>query len=373
MMKADSLAAARDGAAEGGSPPAVEMQNVVKSFGSTRVLENVSIDIKTGEFVTLLGPSGCGKTTSLRILAGFEQPNAGEVLMNGRSVKGLPPWRRNIGIVFQSYALFPFLSAFDNIAFGLRMRRIQKAEIGKRVEAALALVGLAGLGDRYPRQLSGGQRQRVALARALVIEPELLLLDEPLSNLDAKLRGEMRFELKRIQRESGVTTVFVTHDQEEAFSLSDRIVLMHKGRIKQSGTPREIWQTPRSSFIADFIGVENLLSGTVVSESGRTGVKVSESLVVFPRQVPFPPGSSVVVGLRAPDITFQPAAEDRQPDAIVAEIIDEDYRGEHSAYRLSSPHLENPLVALAPSRERFGGQVLATLSQDRMMVLADDR
>jgi ABC-type spermidine/putrescine transport systems, ATPase components len=362
-------------AVEGMNAVAVEMRGISKAFGSTQVLKDISIDIGRGEFVTLLGPSGCGKTTSLRILAGFEQPSSGEVRVNGRSVNDLPPWRRNFGIVFQSYALFPFLTAHDNIAFGLKMRRMGPAEIDRRVKAALELVGLAGLGDRYPRQLSGGQRQRVALARALVIEPELLLLDEPLSNLDAKLRAEMRYELKRIQRESGVTTVFVTHDQEEAFSLSDKVVLMNKGLIKQAGAPRDLWESPNSAFVADFIGVENLIPGKVEGTGSTLAVRLSQDVAVHPPAVPFAAGSDVVVGLRARDMALRPLtqAPTDGETAIRAHIVDVEYRGETCAYRLVSDALPYPLVALAPSRERHETEVLAVLAQDRLMVLADDR
>jgi len=354
---------------------AVEMRSISKSFGSTRVLDDISIDIARGEFVTLLGPSGCGKTTSLRILAGFEQPTSGEVRVNGRSVIDLPPWHRNFGIVFQTYALFPFLTAHDNVAFGLKMRKMPRAETNRRVEAALEMVGLAGLGRRHPRQLSGGQRQRVALARALVIEPELLLLDEPLSNLDAKLRTEMRSELKRIQKESGVTTVFVTHDQEEACSLSDKIVLMNKGVIKQAGSPRDLWEKPNSAFVADFIGVENLIPGMVETSGSATAVRLSQDLVVLPPSVLFSAGSDVIVGLRARDVSLLPvsAAPAEGQTTLRARIVDAEYRGETCAYRLVSDALPRPLTALAPSRESFGEEVLAVLAQDRLMVLADDR
>ena len=233
---------------------AVETRGVCKRYGDALVLDDVTISVGQGQFLSLLGPSGCGKTTTLRVLAGFERPNSGDVRIDGASVLELPPWKRDIGIVFQTYALFPYLSAADNVAFGLKMRKVPRAERDRAVADALKMVGLEGFAARYPHQLSGGQRQRVALARALVFQPKLLLLDEPLSNLDARLRDEMRLELKRIQRESGVTTVFVTHDQQEAFSLSDRIVVMNKGRVVQAGTPREIWERPASAFVAGFVG-----------------------------------------------------------------------------------------------------------------------
>lgn len=362
-------------AAAGKEASAVEMRGISKSFGPTRVLEGISIDIARGEFVTLLGPSGCGKTTTLRILAGFEQPTSGEVRVNGRSVGDLPPWRRNFGMVFQTYALFPFLTAHDNVAFGLKMRRMPRDKINKRVGAALELVGLAGLGGRYPRQLSGGQRQRVALARALVIQPELLLLDEPLSNLDAKLRAEMRYELKRIQRESGVTTIFVTHDQEEAFSLSDKVVLMNKGVIKQAGSPRELWEAPNSAFVADFIGVENLFPVEVEKRDGKLALRFSDHVVLHPQKELFASESNLIVGLRAQDVELRPHSSPVQAGEIgfPARIVDAEYRGETCAYRLVSDALSHPLMALAPSRERHDAEVMAVFSQDRLMVLSDDR
>jgi ABC-type Fe3+/spermidine/putrescine transport system ATPase subunit len=348
------------------------MRNVSKSFGETSVLDSISLKIRQGQFVTLLGPSGCGKTTSLRILAGFEQPGSGDVAINGRSVANLPPWRRDIGIVFQTYALFPYLTASDNIAFGLKMRRVAKPEIRARVAAALEMVGLAGYGARYPRQMSGGQRQRVALARALV-KPQLLLLDEPLSNLDAKLRNEMRYELKRIQRESGVTTVFVTHDQEEAFSLSDHIVLMSKGVIKQAGAPRELWERPNSAFVADFIGVENLWPATVCSSGDAAFIQLSETVLLPHARPRSANGSRVVAGLRASDIKLQSASSPASSADFPARIVDMEYRGETVAYRLVSDRIAHPIRVLAPSSERYDTEVVVSLAENRLMVMEDDR
>jgi putative spermidine/putrescine transport system ATP-binding protein len=354
---------------------AVEMRNVSKVFGETTVLDRISFDIRPGEFVTFLGPSGCGKTTSLRILAGFEQATSGDVRINGHLVSDMPPWHRDIGIVFQSYALFPYMTARDNVGFGLKMRRVPKSEIALRVDEALKLVGLSGLGDRYPRQLSGGQRQRVALARALVIKPQLLLLDEPLSNLDAKLRNEMRYELKRIQRESGITTVFVTHDQEEAFSLSDRIVLMSKGEIKQAGTSREIWEKPRTGFVADFIGVDNLLSGTVEKEGDKLVVRVSPAVTLKAETCDFAPGSKVLVAVRAKDAVLTPVADaiPTGPNVFAGEIMDIEYRGERCACRVRCDGIDQTLVALVDSSQVPSGSVILSFAPDAVMVLADDR
>ena len=246
----------------------LEIEHLEKSFGATRVVKDFNLSIEKGEFVSLLGPSGCGKTTVLRMVAGFETPSTGAIRIDGRDVVSLRPNQRNIGMVFQSYALFPNLTVAQNVAFGLRMRRIERSAMARRVAEALALVRLHHLGDRYPRQLSGGQQQRVALARALVIHPEILLLDEPLSNLDAKLRQEMRVELVGILKAVGITTIFVTHDQDEALSLADRVVLMNAGRIEQVGTPVEVYEEPATAFVAKFLGEPNVLAARVASVAG---------------------------------------------------------------------------------------------------------
>ena len=241
----------------------VELVNVTKRYGSTVAVARLSLRIEHGEFMALLGPSGCGKTTTLNLLAGFIEPSEGVILIDARSVERVPSHKRNIGMVFQSYALFPHLSVFDNVAFGLRMRQVPSADVATRVRRALDLVHLAGFEQRHSRELSGGQQQRVALARALVVEPAVLLLDEPLSNLDAKLREEMRFEIREIQRRIGITTVFVTHDQGEAMAASDRLAVMHGGHIRQVGTVKEIYETPADAFVAGFIGQANLLPAAV--------------------------------------------------------------------------------------------------------------
>ena len=248
----------------------VQLRGVTKRFGPVTAVDAVDLTIRKGEFLTLLGPSGCGKTTLLRLLAGFETPTSGEILLEGRDVSNVPPYRRDVNQVFQSYAIFPHLTVEENIAFGLKMRHVPAAERRERAEEALGLVSLAGLGKRRPHELSGGQRQRVALARALVCRPKVLLLDEPLSALDAKLRHAMQLELKHLQRQLGITFVFVTHDQEEALIMSDRIAVIHRGRIDQLGTATEIYHAPASAFTADFIGEANLLEAAVVSHNGVT-------------------------------------------------------------------------------------------------------
>ena len=247
----------------------VILRNVIKEFkghnneGIFRAVDNISVTINPGEFVTLLGPSGCGKTTTLRMIAGFETPTAGEIILGDENINNQPPNKRDIAMVFQSYALFPHYNIYENIAYGLRIKKMDPKLIDKKVSNIIDLVGLKGLEKRNPGQLSGGQQQRVALARALVMEPGVLLFDEPLSNLDAKLRVYMRTEIRRIQQELGLTSIYVTHDQAEAMSLSDRVIIMNKGKIEQVGTPQEVYQQPATEFIADFIGTANFVDGVI--------------------------------------------------------------------------------------------------------------
>jgi iron(III) transport system ATP-binding protein len=239
-----------------------------KQFGEVVAVDDVSLEIEKGQFVTLLGPSGCGKTTTLRLIAGFEFPTTGHMTLDGQRLEDVPPNRRDMAMVFQSYAIFPHLSVFENIAYGLKIKKLSASEIKRRAEDVMALTQLTGLHDRAPNQLSGGQQQRVALARALVVEPKVLLFDEPLSNLDAKLREQMRTEIRRIQQRLKITSVYVTHDQAEAMTMSDRIVVMHAGRIEQVGTAVELYQRPNNPFVADFIGKANFMEAIVVARSG---------------------------------------------------------------------------------------------------------
>jgi len=248
----------------------VELRQVTKRFGAFTAVDDVSLEVRAGEFLTLLGPSGCGKTTILRMISGFEQPTSGAVLLDGKDVTHLPPYRRDTNQVFQSYALFPHLNVLDNVCFGLRMKQVPRDEMRRRASAAIELVSLRGFESRKPHQLSGGQRQRVALARAIVNEPKVLLLDEPLSALDAKLRRGMQIELKRLQKQLGITFVFVTHDQEEALTMSDRIAVINHGRIEQIGEVTEVYHRPRTAFVANFIGEANLFDAKVVGREGST-------------------------------------------------------------------------------------------------------
>jgi spermidine/putrescine transport system ATP-binding protein len=316
----------------------VELRNVSKHFGAVAAVDEVSARIETGEFLTLLGPSGCGKTTLLRMISGFETPTSGQVLIDGVDVTHLPPYRRNVNQVFQSYALFPHLTVGENIGFGLKMQGRPKGEIGERVRAVSELVSLGGLETRRPDQLSGGQRQRVALARALVCQPRVLLLDEPLSALDAKLRRRMQIELKQLQRKVGITFIFVTHDQEEALTLSDRIAVVHQGRIEQIGTPAGIYHAPCSAFVADFIGQTNLLPAQLVRRDGaRLHLRLAGEIEVWlddPGH--FQDGAAWSVSIRPEKIHLaaHPAAS---PGSFEAEVVQEIFMGVTTQLSLRTP------------------------------------
>ncbi len=303
--------------------PHLVLRGLRKTFGRTVAVDGLDLSVAPGEFVALLGPSGCGKTTTLRIVAGFERPDRGEVLIQGLPATDKPPHRRDVGIVFQSYALFPHMTVAENVAYGLRMRKVPPAERAARVAAALDLVRLSGLDARYPRQLSGGQQQRVAVARAIVIRPSALLFDEPLSNLDARLRQTMRDELRELQRTLRIATILVTHDQEEALTLADRIVVMHAGRVEQVGTPEAIYAHPATPFVAEFIGRCNFLSGRIHAPDGAAPVfRADEGLAL-----PLPPGVAGshgqrgTVALRPEAIALLGLDETPAPGAIVVEAV----------------------------------------------------
>jgi putative spermidine/putrescine transport system ATP-binding protein len=251
----------------------LRVEQITKRYGSVVAVEDVSLEVQDGEFISVLGPSGCGKTTVLRSIAGFVSLDRGRIVVDGVDVTRRPPNKRNVGLVFQSYALWPHLTVFENLAFGLKIRGTSREVIRQSAVETLELLDLAGLEGRYPRELSGGQQQRVALARCLILKPSILLLDEPLSNLDRRLRGQMRLELKKLQQKLRVTTLYVTHDQEEALSMSDRIAVLQQGRVVQIGTPEEVYEDPRSSFVADFIGDVNVLSGQVVRQAERAAFR----------------------------------------------------------------------------------------------------
>ena len=310
------------------SEPLLRLAGLSKRFGDVTALDGISLDIAAGEFLTVLGASGSGKTTTLRLIAGFEPPTAGQILMDGADIAPLPPYRRDVNTVFQQYALFPHLSVRENVGYGLRMRRVARPELEHRVTEALALVQLGDLGARKPRQLSGGQQQRVALARALVNRPRLLLLDEPLGALDLKLRRAMQLELKHLQSRVGITFVYVTHDQEEALTMSDRIALMRSGRIEQLGTPDEIYHEPRTRYVADFIGETNLLAGRVLAANGQDAtLQVGEAVVRAPlgRGATPAAGADAWLSVRPERLTVsssgQAATDGNTLDGVVADVV----------------------------------------------------
>ncbi len=311
----------------------VELRHVSKHYGSVRALDDLSLEVRAGEFFTLLGPSGCGKTTALRSIAGFVAPDAGEVWIKGSRVTGVPAHRRRVGMVFQHYALFPHRTVAQNVAFGLRMQGVPRDDIARRVESALELVRLPGHADRFPRQLSGGEQQRVALARAVVTRPTVLLLDEPLGALDKKLREEMQVELKRLQREVGITAIYVTHDQEEALTMSDRIAVMRGGRLEQIGRPLEIYERPSTAFVADFIGTTNLLRGRVVAHDG--GVATVEcSNLTLRVAVARTECEEVVVALRPETVALDgPPGQDNTVSARILQLV---YMGNTRVYSLAT-------------------------------------
>ncbi len=241
----------------------IQLKDIIKRFGTLEAVSHISLEIHDGEIFTLLGPSGCGKTTILRLIGGFHKPDNGEIYFDGKAVTSIPPYERNIGMVFQNYALWPHMTISGNIAYGLKLKKFSRKEINNKVSHVLKLVNLIGLGNRYPGQLSGGQQQRVALARALVLNPSVLLLDEPLSNLDAKIRVQVRAEIRKLQKELAITTIYVTHDQEEALTLSDRIAVINLGKLLQIGSPRDLYERPENPFVADFIGINNLIPGDI--------------------------------------------------------------------------------------------------------------
>ena len=348
----------------------LEIDNLQKRFANTTAVERVQLEVNRGEFVSLLGPSGCGKTTTLRIIAGFEAPTSGTIRLNGVDMTHRPANRRNVGMVFQSYALFPNMTVADNVGFGLKVSKTPAAEINRRVGEMLELIKLPAFGHRYPHQLSGGQQQRVALARALAIRPQVLLLDEPLSALDAKIRVALRNEIRAIQRELGITTIYVTHDQEEALSLSDRIVVMNEGRVEQIGTPFEIYNFPRTAFVASFVGTLNLLRGRVADPARGTIVVDDQEIRAARGLEPARAGDAYVVALRPEVVSIGETGDGNRMRGTVEDV---NFLGSivrirvrFKENRISLDTFNNP--TLAPPRR---GQAL-TVSFPREAVLALD-
>ena len=339
----------------------LRLEDVSKRFGTVTALERSDLTVEPGLLLSLLGPSGCGKTTTLRIIAGFEAPDTGRVVIDGRDMSLLPPNRRGLGMVFQNYSLFPHMTVGENIAFGLKMARTDAAEIRRRVGEMLDLVHLPGHEERFPHQLSGGQQQRVALARSLVTDPSVLLLDEPLGALDKNLRENMQFELRRIQQTLGTTTILVTHDQEEALTLSDRVVVMNEGRILQVGTPNDIYESPRTRFVSEFLGTSNLFEGHIESRNGDSfrnfTVRFGDRAVVL----------SVTAG---DDVAEGPATMAVRPEKITpsdhrpehgnvleGQVLGHVFRGSYHAYEVTLTGREEPVFVYSQARSRSGDQV----------------
>ncbi|WP_125611766.1 ABC transporter ATP-binding protein [Specibacter cremeus] len=329
-------------ATEAGS---VQVRNVVKRYGTATAVAGVNLDVRSGEFLSLLGPSGCGKTTLLRMIAGFEEPDEGDIVLAGSSVVGVPPHKRPVNTVFQAYALFPHMSVAENVAYGLRQRRTSRAEIGARVTEALDLVQMGTFATRNPKMLSGGQQQRVALARAIVNRPKVLLLDEPMSALDRKLREEMQLELKLLQRRLGITFVFVTHDQAEALSMSDRIVVMLDGRVQQVGTAEDIYTNPATSFVAGFIGKQNFIAGTV---AGNGRLVTADGEIAAADADAAPAGSAVLAAVRAESITVSTVRPDTDVNVVKAAVGAVSFLGETIQYQLTTGSGHELLARVPP-------------------------
>jgi len=315
----------------------IELRNVTKRYGDIMANDNINLSIRQGELMTLLGPSGCGKTTALRCITGHNIPDEGQVFLDNKDVTNVPTHKRELGMVFQNFALFPHMTVFDNVGFPLMIRGVDKAQRRERVMAALQLIRMETYETHFPRQISGGQQQRVGLARALVYQPKVLLLDEPLSNLDAKLREEMRFEIRELIDRLGITAVYVTHDQSEALALSDRVAVMNVGRIEQVGTPDQIYDCPESRFVADFIGLSDFIEGTVVAvdaEEGTALVQVGDLEILTLLTSDHAPGRDALLFVRPNDIELLPAAHEDGPNVFSGRIHKRTYLGDRNDYRV---------------------------------------
>ena len=336
----------RDGGLSTGSH-SLTLRGLTKRYGALAAVDGVDLEVERGKFLTILGPSGGGKTTVLMSIAGFVEPSSGSILLDGRDITGLPPDRRNFGMVFQGYALFPHMTVADNLWFPLRVRGVSRSQAGDKIRNALDLVQMGHLGDRYPAQLSGGQQQRVALARALVFEPDLLLLDEPLSALDKKLRADLQWELKSLHERLGATFLYVTHDQEEALSMSDEIVIMRQGRIEQKGAPGDLYERPATRFVADFLGKSNFIEGRV-GHAAAGVLEIAAGGVTLRQEAASPPdqGRTVLVALRPEKVTIAPeGAPPDVPNRVRGEIAAFNYYGSSFHFRVRTDALGELMVA----------------------------
>jgi spermidine/putrescine ABC transporter ATP-binding subunit len=348
----------------------IDLVSIAKRYGPVVAVEGVDLHVEQGELVTILGPSGSGKTTLLTLIAGLSDPSAGQIRIGGRDVTWLPAAKRNVGLVFQSYALFPHMSVFDNVAFPLSVRSLSRDEIERRVGEALRRVRLSGFERRRPSQLSGGQQQRVALARAFVFAPEILLLDEPLGALDRKLREEVQVELRQLQRALGITTLLVTHDQEEALSLSDRIVVLDEGRVQQIGTPQEAYLRPANRFVADFLGTANVFEGVVDRAGEAWQIRLDDGAALACADPGMPPGRAVAAIVRPERITLEPGTA---PRGLAAEVDDVIYLGQSVRYHLKARTGKQVIATAADRGARFapGAAVRFSWRPDDVWVIPD--
>lgn len=350
--------------------PQVKLLDVTKRYGKVTAVDHLSLAIEDQEMVTFLGPSGCGKTTTLRCIAGFVVPDAGHIFIGDQDVTHVPPERRDIGFVFQNFALWPHMTVYQNLAFGLRLRRLRRDEIKARVHETLALVRMTGLEDRFPRQLSGGQQQRVALARALVLHPRVLLLDEPLSNLDAKLREEMRFEIRELQRKLKITAVYVTHDQAEALVLSDRIAILNRGQIEQIGTPQEIYQRPRSQFVASFVGLCSFMEARVEETSAeRVLVRTEDGLAIEAIAEGLSQGQAVTLALRPEFVEVLWTKPAQNKNVFPAQLTRFAYLGENLDCWLKVGKWDVRVHLPAPRIQTLNSQLWVQLNPERIIVI----
>jgi spermidine/putrescine ABC transporter ATP-binding subunit len=352
----------------------LKVKNLSKNFGNVKAVQEVSFEATEGKVLSLLGPSGCGKTTTLRCIAGFENPDKGEIYLDDRKITPIPPEKRGIGMVFQNYALWPHMTVYGNLAFGLQIRKVPKGEITKKIKKVLGMVQLEGYENRYPRQMSGGQQQRIAMARALVFEPEIMLLDEPLSNLDAQLREEMRFEFTELQRKLGITAIYVTHDQAEALVISDKIVILDQGKIVQSGSPKEIYSNPKNKFVAGFIAVTSFISGSIDSfseEKKKVIVKTDDGLVIHGFNNSFDIEQEVSVAMRMNVIKFiqdENKSDENTVNIFKGKIIQSSYLGNNIDYKIRMGKWEIRTNAEAKYDFKLGEEVIFHLPPEDIIV-----
>ncbi|MEW5720584.1 MAG: ABC transporter ATP-binding protein [Chloroflexota bacterium] len=350
----------------------IEFRNLTKRYGALLANDHVNLQVQRGELMTLLGPSGCGKTTALRGLTGYVKPDEGQILIDGKDVTNLPTHQRQLGMVFQNFALFPHMTVWDNVRFPLMIRGVSKPDSEPKVREALQLIRLEGLSERYPRQLSGGQQQRVGLARALVYRPNVLLLDEPLSNLDAKLREEMRFEIRDLQRRLGITAIYVTHDQQEALALSDRVAIMNNGHIEQVGTPEEIYEHPRSKFVADFIGLSDFIPATVESYDAQTAhINVAGAALTAPAVDGLSRGQKILLFIRPNDLEIVTA--ESNDNRLPGTIRQATYLGDRIDYRVQIREgIEIRVQTAGTQRFAEGARVYVRLPVERCRLIREE-